>query len=340
MSFRRSLLAVVGLLAGGLTVVAAPTAQAATCAVTDSMIKASTYWVASGTELDANNWSNATFHVGNLAQVRTTGISNHKTWPWTVANNHQLPVDPANPFAPDPQASGEPYLDVYYFHPEARVLQAVRDSLKAEAASVAQGHTRYWSTPDAVNMSLPSFVRIGVMDNDTSLLDTSRTLFRDAKRRLYSDVTGLWRGNAQANAWAVTGVAKAVVALPADSPYRAEYARVLKRSAETLRWLQRPDGFWNSEFLFGGRESASTAMFTYALAAGINTGVLDAATYTPIVQKAWQALTTTALQDSGRFGYVQPRGTHGRAGADDTAAFGVGSYLIAGQQIAKLTPGC
>ena len=50
------------------------------------MIKASATWVTKGPDLAANNWSNANFHVGNLAQVRTTGISNHKTWPWVQAN--------------------------------------------------------------------------------------------------------------------------------------------------------------------------------------------------------------------------------------------------------------
>ncbi|WNV82372.1 glycoside hydrolase family 88 protein [Umezawaea sp. Da 62-37] len=343
MSIRRTALVAVGLLATGLAVAppaVADPAPAAGCGVTDLMVKSSTYWVEHDTDQAANNWSNALFHVGNLAQVRTTGISNHKTWPWTEANRWQLPLDPAHPFAADPQASGEAYLDVWFFHQEDRVLDPLRANLAAEAASVAQGRTRYWSTPDALAMSLPSFVRIGVMDSDQALLDAARTLFRDAERRLFDDFTGLWLGNAQANGFAVSGLAKAVLALPADSPDRAEYARTLKRSAESLRWLQRPDGFWNAELLFGGQESSSTALITHALAAGINAGVLDRDAYLPVVRRGWTALTTSALRDSGLFGYVQARGSHRRAGADDSAAFGVGAFLSAGQQVAALTPGC
>jgi rhamnogalacturonyl hydrolase YesR len=81
-------------------------------------------------------------------------------------------------------------------------------------------------------------------------------------------------------------------------------------------------------------------LITYALAAGINAGVLDQDTYLPVVDKGWQALTTGALQDSGRLGYVRARGSHRPAGADDSAAFAVGAYLTAGQQVAALTPGC
>jgi hypothetical protein len=342
-SFRRTALAVAGLLVGGLAVAAPAAAQpapAAGCGVTDLMIKASAYWVATDTDQAANTWSNALFHVGNLAQVRTTGISNHKTWPWTEANRWLLPTDPAHPFAADPQASGEAYLDVWHFHQEDRVLDPLRANLAAEAASVAEGDTGYWTTPDALTMSLPSFTRVGVQDSNQALLDASRTLFRDARKRLFSDLTGLWLGGAQANGFAVSGLAKAVLALPADSPLRAEYARTLRRSAETLRWLQRPDGFWNADLLFGGKETSGTALITHALAAGINAGVLDGNAYLPVVRKGWQALTTVALQDSGRLGYVRARGSHRPAGAGDSAAFAVGAYLTAGQQVAALTPGC
>jgi glycosyl hydrolase family 88 len=340
MSFRRTALIAAALLATGLATAPAASAQPApTCGVTDLMIKASTYWVATDTDQATNNWSNALFHVGNLSQVRTTGVSNHKTWPWTEANQWLLPTDTTTPFAADPQASGEAYLDVWYFHQENRVLDPLRANLAAEATSVHQGNTHYWTTPDALNMSLPSFTRIGVMDQNQALLDASRTLFRDAERRLFSDLTGLWRGNAQANGFAASGLAKAVLALP-EGPLRTEYARTLKRSAETLRWLQRPDGFWNAELLFGGKETSSTALITYALAAGVNAGVLDKTTYLPAIRKGWQALTTQALQDSGRLGYVQARGSHRPATPDDSAAFAVGAYLTAGQQVAALTPGC
>ena len=66
--------ALVVALAGSLLITPAA-AQAVPCAVTDVMIKASAAWVTKGTDLKANNWSNANFHTGNIAQVRTTGIS-------------------------------------------------------------------------------------------------------------------------------------------------------------------------------------------------------------------------------------------------------------------------
>ncbi|MGI5502921.1 glycoside hydrolase family 88 protein [Lentzea sp. CA-135723] len=299
--------------------------------MTDTMIKASQAWVDHGTDQAANTWSNAQFHVGNLAQVRTTGISNHKTWPWVQANRYLLPVDPANPFAPDAQATGEPYLDVAYFHPEPEVLQPLRDNLRAQV----QDGKNHWQRPDALNMALPSFTRIALADNDKAMLDYSFKSYKALKARTFNEFTGLWSLNVQTNGWAVQGLAKAVLALPADHPYRAEYARTLAKSLKTLKLLQHHDGFWGAT----GKDSAATAMITYAIAAGVNAGVLDRATYLPHVQKGWQALLT-ALDADGLLGWTAARNSWKPASAGDSAGFAVGSFLIAGQQIVPLTPGC
>src|SRR5690349_15526482 len=105
--------------AAGLAPATGAEAAPVECAVSDRMVAAGDYWVANGTNLAAPDWQNATFHVGNLALVRTTGKSNHKTLPWAQANDYQLPTDPKRPFFPDNQAAGEAYLDLYtYFHPE------------------------------------------------------------------------------------------------------------------------------------------------------------------------------------------------------------------------------
>ncbi|HUQ54049.1 glycoside hydrolase family 88 protein [Lentzea sp.] len=321
----------VAALAGSL-LIAPAAAQAVPCAVTDTMVEASAAWVTRGTGLAENTWSNAGFHVGNLAQVRTTGVSNHKTWPWVQANGYLLPLDPANPYAPDAQATGEPYLDVAYFHPEPEVLQPLRDNLRAQ---VADGGTGYWKSPDALNMALPSFTRVAVADDDKAMLDYSYRSYRSLKSRTFNELTGLWSLNVQTNGWAVQGLAKAVLALPAGNPYRADYASTLRRTAQTLRFLQRHDGFWGA----AGKDSAATAMITYAFAAGINEGVLDRDTYLPAVRRGWQALQT-ALDAGGLLGWTAARDSWKPASAGDSAGFAVGSFLLAGQQVVRLTPGC
>ncbi|MFF1453662.1 glycoside hydrolase family 88 protein [Streptomyces sp. NPDC058274] len=350
-------------LTGGLlstpTAAADPADQAPrteACAVADQMISAANYWVTNGTNLATPDWQNATFHVGNLALVRTTGQSNHKTYPWAQDNNYQLPTDPKQPFLPDNQAAGEAYLDLYtYFHPEIP-LDSIRTRITDETAAVNAGHKDYWNYVDALNMAMPSFARMSQIDNNPAILDTMQQLFHYTEKEagghgLFNETHGLWYRDAhfagtgvfwsRGNGWALAAMTKVLQVLPQDDPRRPEYLRVFKKMALTLSLTQRRDGFWNPDLLnphhFGGPESSGTSLFTYGIAWGINTGILDARRYQPVVDKAWTALSTKALQPSGLVGYVQPDDTKpGPAKTTDTTAYGVGTFLLAGQQMAKL----
>jgi unsaturated rhamnogalacturonyl hydrolase len=356
-STRIALLAA-GVLTCGL--VAAPPATATTtlCPVARSMVSADQYWVANGPNQASNNWLNATFQVGNLAMVRTTGVANHVTAPWAAANHYQLQSSTTQPFFPDFEAAGEAYLALQYFHPNPANLTALRDRVAAEVMSVQQGHTNYWNYVDALNMAMPSFAELGVLDNSSADLTTMHTLFEYTKTHLYDTQVGLWYRDpsfvgsntfwSRGNGWAFMAMTKVLAALPTTDPHRAEYVQVFQRMAHALRPLQRPDGLWNVDLTnpadHPGPETSGTAMFTYGLAWGVNNGILPAAVFTPVVQRAWHGLTTVALQPSGLLGYVQGVAGSPSGGqpvtASDTAAYGVGAFLLAGQQIAKLTPGC
>ncbi|WP_107068873.1 glycoside hydrolase family 88 protein [Streptomyces sp. 150FB] len=339
-------------------------AVAADCAVTDSMNSAADYWLANGTDLASADWQNATFHVGNLAMVLASGESNHQTLPWAEANEYQLISDPDNEFNPANEAAGNAYLDLYtYFHQDAPILAALRQRVSDEVTSVQKGNTKYWNHVDALNMAWPSFVRLGVMDKNDADIQAAQELFHHTEKQagghgLFNELTGLWYQSpddvnsltfwSRGNGWAFAGLTTVLQSLPADDPRRPEYLRVYKKMAGTLRFVQRRDGFWNVDLLnpldHPGPESSGTSLFTYGLAWGVANGVLNTHTYKPAVDKAWNALTTKALQPNGEFGYVQGEASGPRDAqpvtSTDTAAYGVGAYLMAGQQVAKLTPGC
>lgn len=107
--------------------------------------------------------------------------------------------------------------------------------------------------------------------------------------------------------------------------------------ARAVADTQRPEGYWTRSMLdpehAPGPETSGTAFFTYGLLWGINNGYLSEEEYGPVVEKAWNYLTTTALQPDGRIGYVQPIGEKAIPGqvidADSTADFGVGAWLLA-----------
>ncbi|MDT7726997.1 MAG: hypothetical protein QOI21_3573, partial [Actinomycetota bacterium] len=344
----------VGLVTSSLLVTGQAAAAPADCAVSRSMISAGDYWVANGPDQAPNNWQNATFHVGNLALVRTTGVSNHKTLPWADAAKYQL----QSGSSPDALAAGEAYLDLFtYFHPEPADIAALRTRVSEDVVSVQQGKTDSWDYVEALNRAMPSFARLGVLDNSDADLDAMQKLFHYTEKvagghGLFTELTGLWRRDEQSatfwsrgNGEALSALTKVLQVLPGNDPRRPEYLRVFKKMAATLKVLQRRDGFWNTDLLnpfnAGGPESSGTAYFTYGIAWGINVGILDAGQYRPVVDRGWLALSTKALQPNGLLGYVQPEDTKpAAADATDTAAYGVGAFLLAGQQLAALTPGC
>ncbi|OLB80170.1 MAG: hypothetical protein AUI14_07705 [Actinobacteria bacterium 13_2_20CM_2_71_6] len=317
------------------------------------------YWVAHGTDLKSNNWKNATFHVGNLAFVTAGGVSNHVTRPWAQANKFALPTDKRGPFFPDVIAPGEVYLDLLAFHPDETTLKALRAKLKAQVADVAKGHVSTWNYVDALNMAMPSFARIGVKDKSEATLAAMQKLFNYTEKvaggkGLFSEADGLWWRDSKyvntntfwsrGNGWAAMAMAKVLQALPANDKRRGEYERVLTKMAAKLATVQRSDGFWNVNLGnpndFAGPETTGTAMFTFAITWGINSGLLPAATYRPVVEKAWQGMVTKAVRADGLLGFCQGTGQRPSDNqpvkSTDVTAVGVGAFLLAGSQLTIL----
>src|SRR5205823_4373107 len=73
------------------------------------------------------------------------------------------------PYFPDNLAPGEVYLDLLPFHPDTP-LTALRSRVADETKSVQAGHVDYVNYVDGLNMALPSFARLGVLDRNESEL--------------------------------------------------------------------------------------------------------------------------------------------------------------------------
>jgi hypothetical protein len=94
---------------------------------------------------------------------------------------------------------------------------------------------------------------------------------------------------------------------------------------------------------WGGKETSGTGFFTYAIAWGINNGILDEASYRPVVEKAWAGMVNDAVHPDGKLGYVQGPGwspdSRQPVTYDDTSDFGVGAFLLAGSEVVKMAEG-
>jgi rhamnogalacturonyl hydrolase YesR len=155
------------------------------------------------------------------------------------------------------------------------------------------------------------------------------------------------------NGWAIGAMAHTLKILPADAPHRADYVDILQKMAAALKQRQRADGYWNMSLddpdHRPGGETSGTALMTYGLAFGINSGLLDYDTYYPVVAKAWNRLVKESLQTNGVVLKIQGEGeapidpsllmTSRSSSQPQKVAFGVGAFLMAASEVVKLAPG-
>jgi unsaturated rhamnogalacturonyl hydrolase len=313
--------------------------------------KVNNYWISENPKPDTNDWTGATYYTGDLAAYEATGQSNYLSYAQSWANEYRYGLKGGNStnYA-NYQAAGQAYIGLYQLHKSASDIAGITESINAMVNSSMDNE---WTWIDAINMSMPDFAQLGSLYKKTSYYTKMYALYSYTKYSLglYNPTVGLWWENStyanssvywsRGNGWVFAAHAKVLSVLPTSDPHYAEYLATFKAMAAALAACQQPGGYWNPD-LGGtddaGPESSGTSFFLYGIVWGMNNGILEQATYLPVVQNAWNFLAGTAVQSSGLLGYVQPSGSGpGPTSQTTTEDFGVGAFLLAAQQMALFT---
>ena len=226
----------------------------------------------------------------------------------------------------DDQAVGQMYMEQYFLHKDPKMMD--RD---ARAARHGDGHARVptrrlkkpalWWWCDALFMAPPVYADMAAATGDKKYLDIHGSLvghhdgpaLRPEKHLYFRDATFLDKHEkngeplfwSRGNGWVMGGIVRVLQKLPADSPLRPKYVALLKEMAAEMLSIQGKDGLWRPGLLDADAyplpEISGSAFVTYALAYGVNEGILDRATYWPAVEKAWAGMLTHVYAD-GRLG--------------------------------------
>lgn len=310
-------------------------------------------------------WERGTFYAGNAEHFAVSGNATLVQLATAWAASHGYACQ--NSTNANNQVCGAAYAQLYTLAPAPEKL-ALREIMDAQVANASVVDD--WNWLDALFMALPTFLEYGALLNDTrywdkAMAEYSWTAYTIGSTKPGITKKGLWdpawsfffRDPTYFNAtspngapvfwgrglsWASSAMARAVRALPPGHPLAAEFAGKLVSIAHALAPLQDGgDGMWRANLLdaaaFPNPETTSTSGFTFALAYGVNSGILDAAVFTPIVLRAWAGLTSVALQPSGLVGWCQPPGAApGPAVVSGTSDFCVGLWLMAGAEVYRL----
>lgn len=142
------------------------------------------------------------------------------------------------------------------------------------------------------------------------------------------------------NGWALAGLARILKYLPTDHANYERYKAVFIKMAAELKIRQQADGFWYPNLAdqqdFGTKESSGTGFFTYALAWGVNNGILSREGYLPIVEKSWAALVSVVNID-GKVQWGQLVGSAPyKILQEDSHEYVTGMFLLAASEMYKL----
>jgi len=213
-----------------------------------------------------------------------------------------------------------------------------------------------WWWCDALFMAPPTLARLYKATGKAEYLDfmdrewwiTSTLLYDPGEHLYFRDASYLEKHEAngrklfwsRGNGWVMGGIARVLDYMPKNYPARPKYVAQLKEMAAAVIKVQGDDGLWRSGLLdaqaYPLPEVSGSAFIDYALAWGVNEGILDRKTYGPAARKAWAGLLTHVYAD-GRLGCIQPVGAApGQFKATSSYVYGVGAFLLAGSQMDKL----
>lgn len=149
----------------------------------------------------------------------------------------------------------------------------------------------------------------------------------------------------RANGWGIFATTIVLQHLPKNHRHYQAILRIYRQHAASLAKLQNPQtGYWHQLLNdpTSYQELSGTAIFTMALARGINHGWLEAKTYKPVVEKGWQAILNDIAEDGtvrniciGTMSSEDPNYYKTRPTAKDDS-HGLIGLLFAGIEVDKL----
>ena len=310
-----------------------------------------------------NEWQQAPFWAG-VYELAVRSSNRQRYLDAIRRNGESVQWQPGpEPFLADDHAITQSYFLLFRLEADRRMIEpalARFDEMLqapfAESLEFSDDKTlREWVWCDALFMSPPALALAtsttgdgryaGLMDRlwwktADYLYDKEEHLFfRDSRffdQRERNGKKVFW---SRGNGWVLAGLVRVLQYLPGDHAGRKRFVALFQEMAPRIAGLQGADGYWRASLLDPDSrpipETSGTGFFTYALAWGINEGLLGRE-YEPTVRRGWSALVR-AVQPSGKLGYVQRVGdAPGDTGPEQTEIYGTGAFLLAGSELFRL----
>jgi unsaturated rhamnogalacturonyl hydrolase len=301
------------------------------------------------------DWTYAALYAGFMAVPDAAGGKEYRDAMLAMGKKFDWQPGPRLSHADD-QAIGQTYLDLYARSHDPAMLAPIRARMDAVMQLPDDPNKPLWWWCDALFMAPPVLARLAHITGDRKYLDfmdrewwiTSNLLYDPAAHLYYRDASFLGKHQSngsglfwsRGNGWVMAGLVRVLSEMPQDYPTRQKYITQFQQMAEKIASIQGSDGLWRpgllDPFAYPLPETSGSAFYVYALAYGVNSGLLDRARYLPVIEKGWAGLITHIYED-GRLGCVQPIGAApGDYSATASYVFGTGAFFMAGSEVDRL----
>ncbi len=322
-------------------------------------------WQLANPKHEPRDWTNGAFYAGVFAAWETTKSKDIYKAMMDMGNSvNWTPY--RRWYHADDIAICQTYIDLYRREKRQEMIQPTIDTLAkfmAKPYPVRGIEVIKWWWCDALFMGPPVMVKLGMTTGNKEYLSKNDEYYKECYELLYNKEERLFARDlnyvikndgkdryeangkrifwSRGNGWVMGGLVRILKELPKDYPQRPFYEQLFKDMAAKIASIQQSDGLWRASLLdpesYPGGEVSGSGFFCYALAWGINNGLLDKKTYLLTVEKAWIALNG-CVNNEGRIGWVQPIGADPRKNfnADSWEVYGTGAFLLAGSEVIKL----
>ena len=322
----------------------------------------------SGESREPRSWQQGAFWVGLTHFADTSGHARFREAALAMGRTHQWLPGPRITHADD-HVIAQTYLWAARHGAGDEAFAPLRRTFDAILAAPPVVHLSFhtaknydetpclkrWCWCDAIFMSPPAWLELSNLTGDARyreyalsefqattdfLYDPAEKLyFRDSRFFERRDDAGRKLFWSRGNGWVFAGIAHMLDALPVDHPGRGRLEQIFRDMAGRLVALQKSDGYWAPSLLDAENsppDTSGTGFFVYGLAWGIRHGLIEPSRHQPAVDLGWPALARAVAKD-GRVGWVQQVSDRPESvNESDTQFYGVGAFLLAASEVARL----
>ncbi len=333
-------------------------------AILTAMERVGVWQIANPGKHPTTDWTQGALYAGIMSLDKISTSPRFREAMIRIGETNEWKLGPRKYHADD-HAVGQTYVELWQRTHDDKMIAVTRAGFDFILANPREfptlefkqkGVGDLWSWCDSLFMAPPAWVRLAAATGDkryynfaitnwwrTSdyLYDTNEHLFfRDSTYFTKREANGAKVFWSRGNGWVMGGLVRTMQFIPKDSPDRARFETQFKEMAEKVLSVQQADGLWRASLLdaenFPWQETSGSGFYTYALAWGVNEGLLDRAKFEPAVRKAWTALVDCVTPE-GRLTHVQPIGADPRHFDENaTEVYGVGAFLLAGSEVWRL----